>query len=176
MTALTKFVARAALAFAVMAVIGVTDPAAAGAQVSLGVHGIYDVDAEAYGFGPRVDVDIDDPGKLSFVASLDHFRPDEGGLWGLNANLRYSVLGPDSPVSPYLGAGYSYRNESEEEEFRDLPGGGGIWISPEKSMNGLNVLGGLEYRVSESLTPFTQVRYTTSGQGSLMLTGGILLF
>lgn len=169
-------VVRAALAFAVMAVVGVTGPAAAGAQVSVGAHGIYDADAEVYGFGPRVDVDVDDPGRLSFVASLDHFRPEEGGLWGLNANLRYSILGSGSPVAPYLGAGYSYRNESEEEEFRDLPGGGGIWISPEKSMSGLNLLGGLEFRVSESLTPFTQVRYTTSGEGHLMLTGGLLLF
>lgn len=171
-----KAVARAALAFAVVAVFGVTAPAATDAQVSLGAHGIYDTDAEVYGFGPRVDVDVDDAGQLSFVASLDVFRPEEGGLWGLNANVRYSVVGSDSPVAPYLGVGYSYRNESEEEEFRDLPGGGGIWISPEKSLNGMNLLGGLEFRISESLTPFTQVRYTTSGQGSLLLTGGILLF
>ena len=167
--------ARALTALAVIAVLGATAAPGADAQVRIGAHGIYETDSGVFGAGPRVAVGVDSS-PLTVVASLDVFSPEKGGLWGLNANLRYSLVGSDSPVTPYVGAGFNYLNESEEEEFRDLPGGGGVWLGSEQSMTGLNVLGGLEFQVTESLAPFTQVRYTTSGPGRLMLTGGVLLF
>lgn len=154
---------------------GVFGPPTAHGQVSVGAHGSYASEHETSGVGPRVRVDVAGAEGLSVNASLDLFFPEEGGLWGLNGNVQYSFF-PESWVGPYVGAGVSYLVDSEEEVFRDLPGGGGIYVGGEESMAGVDLLGGLEFRITDGLTPFAHARYTTAGEGRYVLSGGVLLF
>lgn len=166
---------RVTVALAVVAALGALAAPAAHGQVSLGAHGSFASQHQTYGMGPRLSVDIAGAEGLSVNASLDVYFPEEGGLWGLNASVDYSLF-PESAVSPYVGAGASYLNDSEEEVVRDIPGGGVIYVGGEKSMTGLDLLGGLEFWPAGAVTPFAQARYTTTGAGQFVLSGGVLLF
>lgn len=117
--------------------------------------------------------------ETRFVGSFDWFFPDEGGgvdvsYWELNLNGHYMLpFELDSPIDFYAGGGLNIAHLSVD--IPDITVGGFTTQGGSASDTdiGLNILGGLDFRISDSLGGFGELRIELGGGEQFVLTGGV---
>ncbi len=96
--------------------------------------------------------------------AFDYFFPDSPvNYWELNTNLAWGFHFSGSRVSPYVGAGLDIARTS----FTGVPRSGVTDV-------GMNLLAGLKFYTTSSLTPYLELRPELGGGNRLVLTTGVI--
>lgn len=113
--------------------------------------------------------------NLSIVPSIDFFFPSSGvseatTRWmELNGNAHYAFpLEGNASILPYAGGGLSFVRTSFEGEVPFLGK-----VKDSDTSFGLNLVGGAHFGSFGSFRPFAELRYNTTYDGQLVITGGI---
>lgn len=101
------------------------------------------------------------------VASFDWFFPDvpsgvDFTYWEINYNIAYMFKA--DALTPYAGGGLNFAYASASAGP----------FSGSDSKLGLNLMGGLKFRLASRLTPFVEGRFELSGGEQFVVTGGLL--
>lgn len=150
----------------------------ANAQVQFGAHANWASEVDL-GIGARANIAVPVE-NLTIVPSFDFFFPSSTpgvstSWWEINANAHYAFPLADKPtILPYAGAGlnfarYSIKFDGLGGEFGDLFGG----LNGSTTYTGLNLLGGVEFGSFGKLKPFGELRYSTVGNGQIVISGGV---
>lgn len=100
------------------------------------------------------------------AASFDFYLADENvSVYSIDLNALYPIEASEG-FAPYVGAGLGYTNISfdTDNQFGGFSG----------SDTGLNLVGGAEFPVSGSFTPFAQAQFTLGDLDRFGITGGLL--
>lgn len=160
--------ALAALALLTAPAAAQDNPLSFGVQASLAD----DVD---FGVGARATLGTDNIVQDSRVAaSFDLFFPDDGGgvdvsYWEINLNGHYMLpVAPDAPVDFYAGAGLNFASisvDAEDTGFGDP--------SYDDTDLGLNLLGGIDWAITEQLDGYGEIRIELGGGEQIVFTVGL---
>lgn len=167
---------RKTLGLALAGLVLIAAPAAAENPVSFGGQLSWADDTDL-GIGARVLVGTDNIVEGSrFAGSFDWFFPDDGGgvdisYWEINLNGHYMLpIEVEAPIDFYAGGGLNIASISVD--YDDL-GGFGIDGSADDTDIGLNILGGLDFGINDSLGGFGELRIELGGGEQFVLTGGL---
>lgn len=164
------------LAICMVAVLGIAANEAQ-AQVSFGAQANWATESDL-GIGARANIALPVE-NLTLVPSFDYFFPSTGvtGLsmkWmELNANAHYFFpLAGNNSILPYAGGGLNFTRLSTKFEIDMGPLFSGE-ASGSESKAGLNLLGGIQFSSFGSFIPFAELRYSTTYDGQLIISGGL---
>ena len=146
--------------------------ASAEMPLSFGIQANYADDFD-FGIGGRIVAGTDEVVENSRVmASFDLYFPDGNGadvsFWEININAHYLFPLENSPVGVYAGAGLHFYNWSVDFEEESFFGG-----SFDDSGAGLNILGGVDFSGTQSVTPFAELKIELGGAEQFIITGGV---
>lgn len=107
--------------------------------------------------------------NFGIYGSFDYFFPTSGygvspSYWELNGNGTYTFSVPNSPISPYAGAGLNIAHASVTV----------AGVSGSATNVGLNLLGGAKFGKLGKLTPYAEVRLELHSGNAVVFTGGVL--
>ena len=145
-------------------------PGASYGQVTIGGQGGWG-DKFDWSVGGRLTYDLSPQlVPVALIGAFDWYFPDsplslERDYWEINANAVY--LQPAGPSVGYLGVGLNVANFSAEGT---LPGG--TVIDDSQTEYGLNLVGGIRYKVGR-VAPFFETRYTIEGGNQFVINLGL---
>jgi opacity protein-like surface antigen len=108
------------------------------------------------------------------VASFDFYFPGDAGsqadlsFWEINFNGLYDFQLEGKSIAPYAGAGLHIAHVSFDFDYGPLGSG-----SVSDSDVGLNILGGAQFPIEASVTPFAELKIELGGAEQFVLTGGV---
>lgn len=122
--------------------------------------------------------------RTRLVASFDLYFPGgteqnfpgvgtveaDPSFWEFNVNGHYVFDMGDAPLNLYAGTGLHLYDGSVEVSVADVEVRG---FDPDGSGVGLNLLGGIEFPLQSSLTPFAEFKIEVGGAEQVVITGGI---
>lgn len=174
-----------AAVFCAMVFIGVgARPALAQGLLSYGVQLSYCDDGDL-GVGARMIVATSDwVAQSRVVASFDLYFPGgterdfpgvgtveaDPSFWEFNLNGHYVFDMGEVPLNLYAGTGVHLYDGSIEVSVPDVDVRG---FDPDGSGVGLNLLGGIEFPLQSSLTPFAEFKVEVGGAEQVVITGGV---
>ena len=111
------------------------------------------------------------------VASFDLYFPgDEAGVefsfWEINVNGHYMFPLEEKSFGLYAGAGLHYANVSVDTPSIDTGFGVIEGGSVSDSEVGLNLLGGVDFQTSGSVSPFAEIKIELGGAEQFVISGG----
>lgn len=134
------------------------------AQIGVGIKGLYGLDSEEAQLGGELHVPIGSVSGLTFVPTLEVYLMDNPEVLSVNANFHYAPpVGAGSSVRPYFGLGIGAIRIARDIGPRKV----------EDTEAAFNVLGGVNFRTSGSLTPFVQLQYRASDFDDISIGGGL---
>lgn len=119
--------------------------------VDFGPQVSYGMEYEEVALGARVEVS---PAlmPLAFIGSADYYFIDgDASIWAFNANLKYTLVLPASPVGPYFGAGLNVQRFSSP----GFPG----FDDVSSTETGFNILAGIGVGSLMPVGAFVEGRY-----------------
>ena len=147
--------------------IGLLACTPAQAQIGLGLKALYGLDSEEVQLGGELHVPIGSVTGLTFVPTLEVYLMDNPEVLSVNANFHYAPpVGAGSSVRPYFGLGIGAIRVERDIGPREI----------EDTEAAFNILGGVNFRTSGSLTPFVQIQYRASDFFDEASIGGGLRF
>lgn len=166
---LVPIAALAALALLATPAAAQDNPLSFGVQASL-------ADDFDFGVGGRATLGTDNIVEDSRIAaSFDLFFPDDGEgvditYWEINVNGHYMLpVAPDAPVDFYAGAGLNFASISVDSDNDTGFGGAG----GDDTDIGLNLLGGIDWAITEQLDGYGEIRIELGGGEQLVFTVGL---
>lgn len=159
-------------------------PVRAQGPLSFGVQASWCDDAD-FGLGARAIIATSDwVAQTRVVASFDYFFPGsteqefpgvgtvtaEPSFWEFNLNGHYVFTMVNAPFNLYAGTGLHLYDGSVEVTGADVDVRG---FDPDGSGVGLNLLGGAEFPLESTLTPFAELKVELGGAEQVVLTGGM---
>ena len=157
---------------------------AAAQPLSFGAHVNYCDDGD-FGLGARVLLDTSEWfAQTRLVASFDLYFPGsteqdfpgvgmvkaDPSFWEVNLNGHYVFVMEGAPLQLYAGTGLHLYDGSVELSVPDAEVRG---FDPDGTGVGLNLLGGIEFPLPSSLTPFAEIKAEIGGAEQVVLTGGV---
>ena len=169
----TLFTLAALTLFAAPALASAENPISFGAQVNY-------ADDFDLGIGVRAIMGTNNIVEDSrVVASFDWFFPDAEGAqvdityWEINVNGHYMLpVEFEAPIDIYVGGGLNYAKISFDTDI-DLGVFGSSSGSFDDSDIGLNILGGIDFPLGDSLGGFGELRIELGGGEEFVITGGV---
>ena len=152
--------ARVTAAFAILLVASL--PLESRAQVTLGPHAGYDVDAGEVLIGVTSQFSL--PGiPLSFSPGFDYYPGLDGGasFWVLDLDAHYPINARN--VKPYIGGGLHVARASVNA--------GALTFS--NTDVGLNLKGGASFGTSDRIRPFAQAKLRINNGSTVAIQAGV---
>lgn len=143
---------------------GLLIAAPAQAQIGIGIKALYGLDSEEAQLGGELHLPIGAVTGLTFVPTLEVYLMDNPSVLSVNANFHYAPpVGGSSAVRPYFGLGIGAIRISQDVGRRTIS----------DTESAFNILGGVNFRTSSSLTPFAQIQYRASDFDDISIGGGL---